>query len=181
MISLTDDELLQMPAELRRQLLDFVASRLAVPRVAQDGDAAASSYFSFSSAPPGSRHPDRKLVSFSRQQARDFMRFFDREDTDSWATLAYLIRENLEAGVNSKALADYLDLNDARMVSPFLKKTTHAVRRFTGDSKAAWYTLDSKGNFLFDPRTLSSLRDAAEVWNKEWSQSSEKEEGEWDR
>ena len=73
------------------------------------------------------------------------------------------------AGANCNApptdLAGLLNLKsdetgepDTRLVSPFLKKITHAVRRFTGNEAAAWYTIDPMGTFYLDPKTLDALR-----------------------
>lgn len=82
--------------------------------------------------------------------------------------------------MNPTDLAGLLELKsqktgepDARLVSPFLKTITHAVRRFTCNEAAAWYTIDPMGNFYLDPGTLDALEYARRKSEEEPSRTPE--------
>ena len=174
-ISLSDQDLQRMPARLRGQILAYVsemAERAAAPNHLPT-DAPASE-FSFARPPLGARHP-RDLVSLTREQGLALLKMLEKADPSSHAVLGQFVHEDIERKMNSTDLAGILGLKnektgewDARLVSPYLKKITHAVRRFTGNKTAGWYTIDPQGMFYLDPTTLDALRYGFKKWEEEW-------------
>lgn len=174
-ISFSDQDLQRMPTRLREEILAY-ASELAERAVArsdwQTGDS--SSEFSFARPPLGARHP-RDLVSFTREQAVAFLKILEGADSSSWGVLGQFVREDPEHNkMDPSGLAGILGFKDEKtgewdpwLVSPFLKKITHAVRRFTGNKNAGWYTIDLQGAFYLDPKTLDALRYAFAKWEED--------------
>ncbi len=178
-ISFNDEDLQRMPARLREQILDHV-SRMAgeTPAPSVASREAPPTEFRFSRPPPGARHP-RDLVSFTREQGLKFVEFLHETAEDSCNDLFYFLGEDVQ-NMNPTDLAGLLELKsqktgepDARLVSPFLKTITHAVRRFTCNEAAAWYTIDPMGNFYLDPGTLDALEYARRKSEEEPSRTPE--------
>jgi hypothetical protein len=180
-ISFSEEDLRRMPARLRERILDHVsqtAGETPAPSVASKE--AVPTAFRFSRPPPGARHP-RDLVSFTREQGLKFVEFLHGTAEDSCNDLFYFLGEDVQ-NMNPTDLAGLLELKsqktgepDARLVSPFLKTITHAVRRFTCNEAAAWYTIDPMGNFYLDPGTLDALRYAWKEWEGKQSMAPEEE------
>lgn len=169
-ITLTESDLHEMPDALRHSLWAFISGRANCTSSPLAAEKPLDSDFEFSTPPRGSRHPGKKLVSFRNDQAKEFMRTFAAQDSDIDKVLHELAcafcryhRNEAMPDLSPADLAEYLDLRDedgatdARRVSPVLKKVTHAIRDYTGDSEAGWYTLDRAGDFYLDPKTESAL------------------------
>ena len=165
-ITLTESDFRDMPKSLRETLWAFLsesAKHTAIPSADRERD---HSGFDFTAAPRGSRHPGKRLVSFKFDQVKEFMRTFADQDEDIEKVLHALActfcrhhRDASMSDISPADLAEHLAVHDekgqpdARRVSPLLKKVTHAIRDYTSDPEAGWYTLDRAGDFYLDPRT----------------------------
>ncbi len=183
LITLTQEDLEGMPEDLRRDLWNFFASgevgatRVSAARPndlpsARDGiveSTETEAPFDFVSPPRRSRHPDRKVISLDTSDAKAFVDDCrGRKDGDVLLDVLYRI-SRCQTPVDTidccpADLAAEFDLRDrhgnpdARLVSPYLKRVTHAVREFANDEEAGWYTLDRSGDFWLDAETATNLK-----------------------
>lgn len=167
-ITLTQDDLKEMPLALRRELWRFIAKQSGADASRDAVAEQEAPDFEFTGPPRGARHPTKKLISLRFDQAKEFVRLcLKREDgEDLIKVLGEIVGHPSEmpTDIEPSDIARRLDLKDkhgetdARLVSPYLKKITHAFREYTGDPEAGWYTLDRAGDFWLDPKTQDHLR-----------------------